>query len=233
MTRPHELRGLHEEVFLIALQESGRREGLAGWARTALGAAVLAELSLAGRVRAVQDGKQRRVETLSTEPLGEPVLDDALRRIATDEKRRLLGEWLTKISGRPELWEEVGAGLCERGVLAREERKRLFFFKAVDFPERDGAPEQALRERLREAVLGDGEVEPRTTCALSILKATGMLGIVLDSTELKARGERLGALLDGKCCSKEVEELIASTNTMIFAMLILPVVMPNITTPGT
>src|SRR5688500_5350502 len=117
---------LADELALLAYDDDGSRKlgqpalgyGLAG--------ALLIELALARRVDVV--GK--KVTVLDPAPVGRPLLDQALARIA-DDKPRKPAHWIEKLGKK--LTEQVLDGLVAGGVLRREEDRVLLVFPRTRF----------------------------------------------------------------------------------------------------
>ncbi len=155
---------LPEELLLIAYNDmTGRRQGGATELGCGLAGAVLVELTLAGRVDVV-DG---RVRALDANPTGDPVLDDALARIATAKKARKPEWWVGKLNSGVQ--GRLLDRLVERGVLRRERHKVLGLFPVRRYPTLDAGLESAARSRLRSAVEHGTEPDARTAALAALL----------------------------------------------------------------
>ncbi|MGZ4598175.1 MAG: GOLPH3/VPS74 family protein, partial [Actinomycetes bacterium] len=154
----------------------------------ALAGAVLVELALRGRVEVV--GRGRLVVT-DPGPTSDPVLDEALRRVA-DRKpakpERLLGVLLKQL--RPTLLTR----LADRGLIRREPARMLGLIPTSRWPALDPTPELGVRHRLHEVVVAGASPDPRTRALISLLSAVDALPEVLpgnDRRELRRRGREL------------------------------------------
>src|SRR4051794_3792158 len=105
---------LADELLLLAYSEKGTSQLSQYAVDLGLGGAVLLELALAERFD-VRDGK---IVVVDPGPLGDPVLDDALIRVASDKKARSPRDWVRKLSDQ--LRERLLDNLVAIGVLARE-----------------------------------------------------------------------------------------------------------------
>jgi hypothetical protein len=217
---------LHEEVMLLALAEESGKVELGAWYHQAVGAAVLAELLLAGRVHLVEQGRKTLVEAIGRQPLGDALLDEWLERIASDPERRKVGDWTHRISGTKDLRHRVAAGLVRRSILRCEEDKVLLLFSRKLYPELDPRPERAIRERLRLAIFGDAPpTDPRTVVLLSLAKGTGLLGVVFDKGELKRREDRIERITRGELVGEAAHELVhAATVALVTSACITTVI---------
>ena len=207
---------LHEEVMLLALREDKGTIERGAWYQHAAAGAVLAELSLAERVRIVADGKKRTIEVLSAEPLGDELTDEWLARIAEDKKVRTAGHWVSKIAGTKDLKGRIARTLAERGILRVDEDKILLLFTREVYPEMDPGPEEALRGRLREAVIDRAdEVDPRTSVLLSLAMGTGLINLVFDRSERREHKQRIEDIVNGEACGRAARDLVAATQMVI------------------
>ncbi|SBT49981.1 GOLPH3/VPS74 family protein [Micromonospora auratinigra] len=136
-----------------------------------LAGAVLLELALAGRL-AVTDGK---VSVVDPAPVGSPLLDEALGRIAADDRRRRPKDWIVRLSKG--LRERVLDGLVADGVLRRDAGRVLGIVPRTRYPSPTGAEppvEADARQRLVGAVGGEGAVAPGTAALLALVRAVGL-----------------------------------------------------------
>lgn len=216
---------LHEEVMLLALREDKGTIEMGAWYQQAVGGAVLAELALDERVRLVERGRKEVVKVASDQPLGDPLVDEWLARIAAEEKLRQVGYWVGKVSGTKDLKGRVARGLARRGILRVDEDKVLLVFTRTIYPEVDHEPERELRERLRAAVLEEhGDVDPRTSVLLSLMKGTGLIELVFDRHERKAHKRRIEAIVNGEACGKAARDLVTQMHAVIIAACVVPAI---------
>ena len=224
MTHRREQLFLHEEVMLLALSEERGTVELGAWYEQAVGAAVLAELLLAGRVRLEADKRRTLVVPVDRDPLGEPLIDEWLERIHADPKRRKLDHWVSEVSDTSGLKRRVGRALADKRIL-RVEEKRVFFILRTTYPERDPEPERAIRARLHDAIFTDAsDLDPRTVVLLSLAKNTGLLEYAFSKKQLKARAERIARIVSGEETGRAAREVIEAAEAMILVTCILPTV---------
>lgn len=189
---------LHEEALLLALNDKTGRTVSGSWCQQALAGGVLAELIQGGRVRLVAKGKKHLVVPADRAPVGDPVIDEAARRIHESSKQRTLTDWVAKIADTRRLKHRVAEGLCQRGVLRTVNDKVLFLFPRRSYPEVDPEPEREVVERLRTAVLMDArDIGERTQALLSVAEGTGLVKRVLTKSERTRRKKRLERLVQG------------------------------------
>ena len=190
---------LHEQVLLLALKDrKGTPELGAGFHHLALGGAILAELALSGCIH-IEEGKKAFVDAVSggERPRNE-VLADALKLVRERKRRRRAAAWVQVFSGMKQLRHRGAAGLCRRGILRKTESSVLLVFSRRAYPTLDPGPERELLARLRDAISGDGDVDPALGVVLGVTHATGMLRIHFDRKLLSRRKERLKRVVGGK-----------------------------------
>lgn len=157
-----------EDLFLLLLDDrSGAPKGEANLHYT-LGGAVLMELALLGRVEL---DPNQRVHAVAGEPIGDSLLDRAVKQVA----KRLRRVHTVLLEVGLELEPQVRDRLVERGLLRRERSKVLGFIPVTRTPAQNLPYEAALLERVR-AVLEDGVIpDPRTAALTAVLSASGTL----------------------------------------------------------
>ncbi|MEV1145141.1 GPP34 family phosphoprotein [Micromonospora sp. NPDC049799] len=155
---------LAEELLLLAYDDE---TGKATMPRISLdlgmAAAVLVELALAGRI-AYADGSLAAVDPT---PVGEPILDAVLARIA-DDTPHSPSSWVQRL--RHGLRDRILGDLVARGVVRDVEETEMGFIVVHRYPAADPSVEEDSRRRLGEA-LADGQLPDERTAALATLVA--------------------------------------------------------------
>ena len=218
---------LAAEFTLLAYDEDGTPLTDATHLDNGLGGALLLELALAERVDVVN----RRVVVLDPAPTGDALIDEALARIAADERSRKPGHWVTRFAKttRPIVLDRLVAD----GVLTVQKDKVLGVFPRTKFPAPGGvepAAEVEARERMRTAVLGTDAVHPRTAALCALVAATDLDRKVfagLDHKRVKARLKEIG---EGAWAAAAVRRTIEEIQS---AVLVAIVASTTATTAGT
>ena len=211
---------LYEELLLLALDDRKGTSGLDTSHLHAMGGAILAELVLLGALR-IADDKKKLVDAEPAARVDDPLLAECLGLVQGAKRRRRAVEWVQKFSGLKDLRNRVARGLVAKGVLNEERDRVLGIFPRAIFPARDGGPEEALRERLRKAVLEDGDrVDERTLIVAVIANATALLPKAIDKKLLKTRKARLKQLGEGTLAGAATVEAVKAAQAAAAAVLI-------------
>jgi hypothetical protein len=209
---------LPEEFLLIAYEDDGTPLTDGTHLDNGLGGAVLLELALAGRV----DIADKKVVVADSEPLNDPLLDDALGRIAAESRTRKPGHWVSKFAKdtRPRVLEKL---VAER-VLTPQKDRVLGLFPRTRYPSADGVEpvvETEARQRMVTAVTGAGTVDPRTAALCALVSATDLDRKVfrdLDRRRVKARLKEIGeGAWAADAVKKTLEEIQAAVMVAIVA----------------
>lgn len=221
---------LYEEVMLLALRD---REGTVAHGTMynfAVGGAVLAELMLEKRVGIEEAGKKRFARVLDPKPLGDPLIDEGLARIAGAKRRASLQSWIGRFAQMKRLKHRAAEGLARRGILRVEEGRVLGIFTRKTYPEVDPGPEREIIARLRRAIFGEGgEVEPRTVVLLSLANGADLLKLVFDRKELKGRKARIAQVVNGELTGKAAREAIQAMQAAVVVACVMPAIMVSTT----
>ncbi|MEV4640814.1 GPP34 family phosphoprotein [Actinoplanes sp. NPDC049548] len=205
---------LAEEFVLLAYRNEGSPEldgprldhGLAG--------ALLLDLALAERV-AVEQG---RVVVRDPAPLGDPLLDEALARIARDGKGRQPRHWVSAFAR--DTRTRTLDRLVDAGVLNREKERVLFVFPRTRYPAPHGVEpvaEAEARQRLIAAVSGSGPVEARTAALCALVGATGLDRKIFRDLDRKQVRRRLKEVSEGAWAAAAVKKTIQSIQAATIA----------------
>jgi len=136
-----------EELLLLMLDdESGRlQEGAAPSGDFALAGAILAELTLAGRI----DTGSSKLTVTDPAPTGDKLLDRVLARLAAETRMRDTRHWIELLGADAEDYrEELFERLVRKGVLRREEGRFLWVFPERRYPAVSGREEREVKARL-------------------------------------------------------------------------------------
>ncbi|RKN14016.1 GPP34 family phosphoprotein [Micromonospora musae] len=205
---------LAHELALLGYDDAGVNRLGAPHLGYGLAGALLLELALAERVTVV-DG---RLAATSAEPLGVPLLDDALARIVAHGKRRRPRDWIMPLAkGLP---DRVLDGLVDAGVLRRESDRVLWVFPRTRYPSPTGAEpaaETQARQRMLAAVAGDGPVEPRTAALISLTQAVGLHRKLFGELPKPQVKRRLAEISEADWASAATKRAIADTQAAVLA----------------
>lgn len=217
MTMPSTL-FLHHEVMLLALHRTRGTIVRGTNYPYAVGGAVLAELLLNRRIAVKRSGKKDLVEAISTEPLGEPLIDRCLEKIHSTRGSISLQTWVSRVAGVKNLRDHVAQQLCKRDILKAGHGSVMLVFRRRTYLQVDPEPKRGLVERLRSAIFTDAmHIDPRTTILLSIANSTGLLQAVFDRKELGVRRGRIEHIISGEIVGKAVKEAVRAMRTAIVA----------------
>lgn len=189
---------LHEQLLLLVLKDrKGTVDYRAGHYNLAMGGAILAELALGGWLR-IDESKKAWVEAVpGADRVGDELMEEALDQVSRSKRRRA-SSWVQRFGSLKRLRHRTARGLCHRGILRTSEGQLLLVFTRKVYPTVDPGPERMLIERLREAVMTDGEVEPGLGVVLSLAHATGSLRIHFERKQLRSRKARIKSISAGE-----------------------------------
>ncbi len=209
---------LAEDVLLL-LTDDATGKSLVDSTRLdlALAGALLVDLIEQGRVDISEAGKgikPGRVVVSDPTPTGDPLLDDALRRIAA--ARPVKPEYLLSRLGKG-VRSELLARLAQRGVLRAEEGRILGIFPTRSWPAADSSHEEAVRHGLYEVLVSNRSPAPEEIALISLLSAVDRTPKVLadsglDKAELKRRAK---AVTEGEVAGEAVNKAVAAISAAV------------------
>jgi len=211
---------LHEEILLLALRDRAGTIVPGTMYPYAIGGAILAELFLRGRIRLVEHGKTRLVDTFKPRPVGDYLLDECLSWILTARRRASLDTWVARIARNKDLTPRLARQLCHRGILRVDEEKVLLLFTRKVYPEIDPKPERQLIARLHEAISADSpRLDHRTVVLLSLAHRSGILKILFDRKALKPHKKRIERITNGEVLGTATQEAIRAAQAAEAALV--------------
>ncbi|GAA2179685.1 hypothetical protein GCM10009785_07280 [Brooklawnia cerclae] len=206
-----------EDLFLLLTQSSGASEIDATYRDYALTAAAVTDLVADERVWLSRD-KEPLVNVLSDRPVGHPVLDDVLARVARLNRRRL--STLFDSGGRTAF--VTGQHLATIGVVRAEKT----FWQGWRFPEVDPRPEQLVRLRLTSVLRGDAGATDQEMALLALLDATeatpNVLRAEVGDLGNKEIHRRIGQITQAHPAGAAVRQAIEAATAVMVATIIVP-----------
>lgn len=216
---------LYEEIMLLALRDKEGTVFSGTMYNFAIGGAVLAELLMEKRIDVETVKKKTFARVLSPAPVGDPLIDECLSKIAAAKKPAQLSDWVAKFAQTKNLKHRVAEQLVRRQILRIDEDKILGIFSRKVYPEVDPNPERDLTERLREAIFGErGEIEPRTVVLLSLAASADLLKHVFDKKDLKSRKARIQQVVNGELTGQATEAAIQAMQAAVMVACIIPAI---------
>jgi Golgi phosphoprotein 3 len=216
---------LYEEIMLLALRDKEGTVFSGTMYNFAIGGAVLAELLMEKRIDVEAVKKKTFAWVLNPAPVGDPLTDECLSRIAGAKRRAQLRDWVSKFAQTKNLKHRVAEQLARRRILRIDEDKVLWIFTRRIYPEVDPNPEWEVTGRLREAVFGEsGEIEPRTVVLLSLAASADLLKHVFDKKQLKSRKARIQQVVNGELTGKATKEAIEAMQAAVMVACIIPAI---------
>lgn len=207
--KPHTKRigelNLQEQAVLFNINDADGRSMDIN-VRITLQAAAVAELFLHKRLALNADNK---VIVKSTESVGDPLINSVLDEISAGAGRLTIAQWVGK--NRHQVDEAILKRLMQRGIVTARKRKVLFVMETTDYPIVNRTPKEALKQAIRQAVTGQGQVDPALAMLISILARGGTvftLSYVLTQEEGMRCSERIRQICNTDPIVKQVGEAI-------------------------
>jgi hypothetical protein len=203
---------LAEDLALLALDDS---TGKAMVDRTCfdygLAGAVLSELAVAGRV----DVAGARLVAVDSTPLGDPLLDPALVRIAAEPHLRKPEWWVGQLAKG--LHGHVVDRLVAVGAVRREETRILH---RTRYPTDDRSREHQVRRRLAAVVLTGAEPDDRTAALTALVGACGLERKLFPDADRRAVRQRIADVSRGAWGAQATRKAVQAVQAAVSAAII-------------
>ncbi|MFF1384087.1 GPP34 family phosphoprotein [Arthrobacter sp. NPDC058288] len=139
---------LPQAFLLLATNDNNGKPEVPLFAlRTTVAGAILAELALLGAIEL----QGKHVRATGTAPTTD--FQDELELIRGKSRPRTPKWWVSVLDSRAEV-QRVYEGMASAGVVEHVGEKHLSRFRAVRYPHKDHAPEEALRKKIDAALSG-------------------------------------------------------------------------------
>ncbi len=182
-----------EEITLLLLDdEAGKLAPIdATTLHVALAGAVLMDLALRDRL----DSDLDTLMLVDKAPTGEPLLDECLAQIATEQRTHDTGYWVLALASRGEqLLEQALSRLVDRGILRLVDKKLMWVFETRRYPVIDNREEREVKRRLIDALMTDEIPDSRDIVLICLVEACSILPLILTARELDSAAPRIAQL---------------------------------------
>jgi hypothetical protein len=143
-------------------------------------------------------------------PTGNPLQDELLAELGSGADVMSVRGWVEQtFREHKDLEDRALAQLVERGLVRQEKTRRLWVIEVQRFPLVDGKPQQLAKERLAQAILGEGIPATRDIMLVSLVAACGLLNLVLSPEQQEVRAQRIETLSTLETISRNVSSAIA------------------------
>jgi golgi phosphoprotein 3 len=185
---------LADEIVVLMLDDDKGtiRPACAGGANIAIAGGMLMELALLGRI----DTDLTSLFIVDPKPVGDELLDDALRKVAAEPEKRSSTWWIERLglhSG--DLSKGVLERLVQAGILRAEDRQFLWVFSRRAYPQNTGREEREAKARLVSMIFDDAVPDPRDTLLLGLADSTGVLSAILSPEDMRKASSRIADIV--------------------------------------
>lgn len=210
------------DLALLALDPVSGASRLGSNAEAILGGAALNDLLLASRLAVVGEGRKARVTVVDTTPVGSPVLDRALARLA-GRKPLKPGDAAARLGkGLPRV---VHTELVSQGLLEDRSRNVLGVFPLHRYAVLPRADRDALVAVVRAVLLGERTPDERSGSLAALLGAAKLVKHVVPRDRRKEAEQRAKTLTEGDWASEAVRAAVkASEEAVMIAVVTASVV---------
>ncbi len=180
--------------------------------RNAVSGALLMDLAFDNRI----DTDLHRLTVIDSTPLGEPVLDHVLTRIAAEDEERATGYWVDLFArDHQTLQPQLLHRLVTRGILSQREGRLFWIVGVRRYPTVDDRPQRDVKRRIMNTLLSDAIPDPRDIAIICLADACALWPSMIHRRELanvKQRIEQIAKMdLIGQSITRTIRELQAAT----------------------
>ena len=197
---------LMEELLLLALNdEKGNLVSSATALPYGLNGAILLELALAEKI----DIDNKKLVVIAAPPTGNDLLDKALGILAGAPKNKPVKYWVVRLSSAMKgLKNELLEKLIEKEILVEQENKILWVIPVKRYPAKNAAPENAIRNRIRNIVLNGQTVDERSSLLISLIHACSLVNEIFEKDERRAAKKRIKEIGENEKVGKAITDTV-------------------------
>jgi hypothetical protein len=146
------------------------------------------------------------------------MLRDAYATIRGSSKRRSAKGWVQRLPRelKPQR-RRLARGLVGRGILVEQHSRWLRLVRTTRFPARDPGPEQELRARLADVLVGDREPTEEEALLIGLLVPLGLIGSLAPRDQRRAARDRAKSVAEQGLAGTAVRDAIRAVQAAVIA----------------
>src|ERR1700722_2095228 len=161
-------------------------------ANMAIAGGILMELALLSRI----DTDLKSLFIVDSTPIGDDLLDEALRTVAAEPQSRSSASWIRTLGLHGgDLSVQILGRLVQAGILRAEDRQFLWVFSRRAYPQNTGREEREAKARLVSMIFDDAVPDPRDTLLLGLADSTGVLSAILSPEDMRKASSRIADIV--------------------------------------
>jgi hypothetical protein len=210
---------LFDELFTLSIHEAKGTliSSIAEQIKLALAGAILAELTLLGKI---QISNNHRLKLVDDSPVNDDVLDAAVGVLKQADKERKFGYWINALSQRAEnTRKQIIKGLIQKGVVTQDEERLVWVIPSPLQADVKASTKYLIIKQLRGRVLAQEELQQRETILLSLIRACGLLDRVFLDDERKVASRLINEMVFGQAIHDPIIQTIQEIETALAAAL--------------
>lgn len=219
---------LAEELFLLLHDDQSGRPNANAARDSGYAGALLLDLVAKGLLEVDGD----RFVPVAGEP-AHPLLGAARTAIRAEAKPRSAAYWIRWLPrALAPIEATVGRSLAQRGIVEERRAKALGLFPLTRWPQRDPAPQQALRARLGSILAGSTEPTAHDVLLTALLGPMGLVKGLVAPGEAKSAKHRAKAITESAKAGGDVSVAIARAVEAVDVALIAAIVVATSVSSG-
>lgn len=206
---------LFEELFLLSIHEDKGTfiKSSVDRIKPGLVGAVLAELTLMGRIQTNDNHRLRLLDDSST---GDELLDDVLSVLKESEKERKWGYWVNQLYQKSEKFpKEITYRLIQKGIVTQDDDHLLWVIPSPFHPEAQASTKYMVNRHLRGIVLAQEENGSRDIAMLALLRACGLLDLTFLRDERRLASRFINKLVVTNAMTDPLAQTLQEIETAI------------------
>lgn len=195
----------------------------------ALAGAVVLELALEEKITILDNKIRVKVEG----KVDDALLDAHFQKIRKSSKNRSVKYWIEQFGNvGHRIKEDTVRKLVEKKILEKKEGKILWIFTYSKYPVHNPAPENQLRKRLSDIIVGLHKPELKEYMLLNLVKSCQLEKEVFGRDHVKTFRTRMKSLSEGDHLASTVTESIREVIETISVLLVVMIATVVATTTG-
>lgn len=219
----------YEKLMLLAIDDSKGHVifSLSTTLPYGLAGAILFDLHFAKRIDFLED----KVILIDKTPIGDEILDVALKLIEEDEKHREMQYWVEKLYQKVDkIKKRIINKLVDANILKYEKDKILWIFPVEKYPINNPIPEINLRLEIRGIVLDAQKPGPEDNALISLIYSCNLVEEIFTKDEIRQAEQIIKEMVDSESVGQVIRDSIRNMMLAVTAASNAAVIATQVTT---
>jgi len=214
----------YEKITLLLLNAEKGKFYEGGLINYVFAGAIIRDLINLKKIQIEKQKKHNVLELIDNSTTKDEILDQCLEKIDESGKIKKLGYWISKLSNCKKIKKRILNGMHNKGLLEKNEKTVLFFFKQTYYSVTKTHIPIELKEKIKYKLMDELRDDYETVFFISLINCLNLMKQVIGKEDEKRYRKKIKALAKDNEIGIEVKKIIDGVRAAILIAAIMPAI---------